>query len=53
MAENIDKQWKELTYEQFKAIVLNRAVDATRGRNSLRTYYACEGVNKVNVGGRV
>lgn len=51
MAENIDKQWKELTYEQFKAIVLNRAADATRGRNNLRTYYACEGVNKVNVGG--
>ena len=51
MAENIDKQWKELTYDQFKTIVLDRAADATRGRDNLRTYYVCDGVNRVNVGG--
>ena len=50
MTENIDKQWRELTYEQFKTLVHHRAEDAKRGRDDLRTYYTCESVNKVNVG---
>lgn len=51
MTDNIDKQWRELTYEQFKMLVLDRAADAKRVRDALRTYYKSDGVNKVNVGG--
>lgn len=50
MIEAVEKQWRELTYEQFKMLVLNRAEAAKKGRDDLRTYCNCEGVNKANVG---
>lgn len=51
MADDIDNQWRELTYEQFKVIVLDRVADSEKARVDLRAYYKSDGVNEANVGG--
>ena len=53
MINAIDKQWSELTYEQFQAQVFARTVLAKRGRDDLHAYFKSEGINKANVGGNL